>query len=87
LLVGALSFADASFVPVFVTDLPSAVKAENVEENQALMEDFSVEASDGAAGSELSPRAVRVVAVLSDEGRGRATSPTLLRYQQRWPVA
>jgi hypothetical protein len=70
-----------------VTDLPSAVKAENVEENQALMDDdFSVAASDGAVGSEPPLRGVREIAGLSDAGRGWA-SPTLLRYQQRSPVA
>jgi len=84
--VAELSFADASFVSVFVTDLPSPAKAENVEENQALIDDFSVEASDGA-GSEPPLRGVRDIAGLSDAGRARASSPTLLRYQQRWPVA
>jgi hypothetical protein len=72
-----------------MTDLPSPAKAENVEENQALIDDVSVEASD-CAGSELPLRGVREVrgvARLSDEGRDRAASPTLLRYQQRWPVA
>jgi hypothetical protein len=69
-----------------MTDLPSPAKAENVEENQALIDDVSVEASD-CAGSELPLRGVRGVARLSDEGRDRAASPTLLRYQQRWPVA
>ena len=71
MLAAALSFAGASFVSVFVTDLPSAVKAENVEENQALMDDdFSVAASDGAVGSEPPLRGVREIAGLSDAGRG-----------------
>jgi len=82
-----LSFVVASFVSVVVTDLPSAVKAENVEENQALIVDFSAGASAGAAGSDPPLRDVRGVATLSDEGRGRAASPTRLRYQQRSPVA
>jgi hypothetical protein len=88
LLVAELSFAEASFVSVFVTDLPSAVKAENVEENQALMDDdFSVAASDADAGPEPPLRGAREIAGLSDAGRARAVSPTRLRYQQRWPVA
>jgi len=81
------SFADASFVSVFVMDFPSPVKAANVEENQALMDDFSVGASDGGAGSDAPVRGAREIAGLSDEERGRAASPTLLRYQQRSPVA
>jgi hypothetical protein len=81
------SFVDASFVSVFVMDLPSPVKAANVEENQVLMEDFSVGASDGAAGSDAPARGVREIAGLSDEGRGRTASPTRLRYQQCSPVA
>ena len=87
MLVGALSFADASFVSVFVMDFPSPVKAANVEENQALMDDFSAGASDGGAGSDAPARGARETAGLSDEERGRAASPTLLRYQQRSPVA
>jgi hypothetical protein len=87
LLVAALSFADASFVAVFVADRPNPVKDENVEENQALTDDVtSVAASDGA-GSALPLRGGREIAGLSDAGRARAASPTLLRYQQRWPVA
>jgi hypothetical protein len=81
-----LSFAGVSLASVFVADLPRLVKAANVEENQDLMEDFSVEASAGAAGSVPPLRGVPEVARLSDDRRGRADSPTLLRYQQRWPV-
>jgi len=87
LLVAALSFVDASFVSVFVMDLPSPVNAANVEENQALMDDFSVGASDGGAGSDAPALGAREIAGLSDEGRARAASPTLLRYQQCWLVA
>jgi hypothetical protein len=81
-----LSFAGVSLASVVVADLPRLVKAANVEENQDLMEDFSVEASAGAAGSVPPLRGVPEVARLSDDRRGRADSPTLLRYQQRWPV-
>ena len=86
LLVAELSLAGGSLVSALVTDLPSPANAANVEENQALIDDLSVEASDAVAGSESPLRGVRGVATLSDVGRGRAVCPRRLRYQHRWPV-
>jgi hypothetical protein len=81
------SFADASFVSVFVADRPNPVKAENVEENHALMDEVTSVAASAGAGSAAPLRGVRETVGLSDAGRGRAACPNRLRYQQRWPVA
>jgi len=73
---------DGSRVPVV-----EPLRAENVDENHALIDD---PASAGGADGSTSDKALRgvlLVAGRSEVGRGREGPPTCLRYQQRWLVA